>query len=160
MTLPPGSGPRHFAFHPTGRFAYSANELGSTVTTFWYDADNGTLSPVQTLSTLPPSFKDTNTVSEVVVHPSGKYVYVANRGHDSIAIFTVDAASGRLTAAGHESTEGKTPRNFNIDPTGTFLLAANQDSDSVVVFRLDPATGKLHATGQKLAIRKPVCVKW
>lgn len=159
-TLPPGSGPRHFAFHPSGRFAYSANELSSTVTTFWYDADNGTLSPVQTLSTLPPSFKETNTVAEVVVHPSGKYVYVANRGHDSIAIFTVDAASGRLTAAGHESTEGKTPRNFNIDPTGTFLLAANQDSDSVVVFRLDPATGKLRATGQKLGIRKPVCIKW
>jgi 6-phosphogluconolactonase len=160
VTLPPGSGPRHFAFHPSGRFAYSANELGSTVTTFWYDADNGTLSPVQTLSTLPPSFKEPNTVSEVVVHPSGKYVYVANRGHDSIALFTVDAATGRLTAAGHESTQGKTPRNFSIDPTGTFLLAANQDSDSVVVFRLDSATGKLRATGQKLAIRKPVCVKW
>jgi 6-phosphogluconolactonase len=161
-TLPPGSGPRHFAFHPSGRFAYSANELGSTVTTFWYDAENGTLSPVQTLSTLPASFKDanTNTVSEVVVHPSGKYVYAANRGHDSIAIFTVDAATGRLTAAGHESTQGKTPRNFNIDPSGTFLLAANQDSDSVVVFRLDPATGKLRATGQKLALRKPVCIKW
>ena len=159
-TLPPGSGPRHFAFHPSGRFAYSANELGSTVTTFWYDADNGTLSPVQTLSTLPPSFKESNTVSEVVVHPSGKYVYVANRGHDSIALFTVDATTGRLTAAGHESTEGKTPRNFSIDPSGTFLLAANQDSDSVVVFRLDPATGKLKATGQKLMIRKPVCIKW
>jgi 6-phosphogluconolactonase len=160
VTLPPGSGPRHFAFHPSGRFAYSANELGSTVTTFWYDAENGTLSPVQTLSTLPASFKEPNTVAEVVVHPSGKYVYVANRGHDSIAIFTVDAATGRLTAAGHESTQGKTPRNFNIDPSGTFLLAANQDSDSVVVFRLDPATGKLRATGQKLAIRKPVCIKW
>ncbi len=160
VELPPGSGPRHFAFHPTGRFAYSANELGSTVTTFWYDAENGTLSPVQTLSTLPSSFKEPNTVAEVVVHPSGKYVYVANRGHDSIAIFTVDAATGRLTAAGHESTQGKTPRNFNIDPSGTFLLAANQDSDSVVVFRLDPATGKLKATGQKLAIRKPVCIKW
>jgi 6-phosphogluconolactonase len=161
-TLPPGSGPRHFAFHPSGRFAYSANELGSSVTTFWYDAENGTLSPVQTLSTLPASFKDTNTntVSEVVVHPSGKYVYAANRGHDSIAIFTVDAATGRLTAAGHESTQGKTPRNFSIDPSGTILLAANQDSDSVVVFRLDPSTGKLKATGQKLAIRKPVCIKW
>jgi 6-phosphogluconolactonase len=159
-TLPPGSGPRHFAFHPSGRFAYSANELGSTVTAFWYDADAGTLSPIQTLSTLPKSFKEPNTVSEVVVHPSGKYVYVANRGHDSLAIFNVDAATGRLTAAGHESTQGKTPRNFNIDPTGTFLLAANQDSDSVVIFRLDPATGKLSPTGQKFSIRKPVCVKW
>jgi 6-phosphogluconolactonase len=159
-SLPPGSGPRHLAFHPTGRFVYVANELASTVNVFWYDADAGSLSSVQTISTLPPAFKETNTVSEVVVHSSGKFVYVANRGHDSIAIFNVDVVTGRLTAAGHESTQGKTPRNFNIDPTGTFLLAANQDSDSVVVFRLDPATGKLKATGQTVKIRKPVCVRF
>jgi len=156
----PGAGPRHFAFHPSGRFAYVVNELGSTITAFWYDAENGTLSNVQTLSTLPKEFKETNTAAEVVAHPSGKYVYSSNRGHDSIAIFSVDAVTGRLTAIGPESTQGKTPRNFNIDPSGNYLLVANQDSDSVVVFRLDPATGKLKATGQVLKIHKPVCVKF
>jgi 6-phosphogluconolactonase len=156
----PGAGPRHFAFHPSGRFAYVVNELGSTITVFWYDADNGTLSNIQTISTLPKGFKETNTAAEVVVHPSGKYVYSSNRGHDSIAIFSVEPITGRLTSLGHESTQGKTPRNFSVDPTGTFLLAANQDSNSVVVFRVDPATGRLKPTGQTLKVHNPVCIKW
>ena len=116
--IAPGSGPRHFAFHPTGRFAYVINELASTITAFWYDAENGSLSTVQTISTLPKDFKGENTTAEIVVHPSGKYVYGSNRGHDSIAMFSVDAATGRLTAMGHEPTQGHTPRNFSIDPTG------------------------------------------
>jgi 6-phosphogluconolactonase len=155
-----GAGPRHFAFDPTGRFAYAIDELDSTITAFWYDADNGTLSRIQVVSTLPKDFHGVNTASEVAVHPSGKYVYGANRGHDSIAIFTVDAASGKLTPDGHESTQGKTPRNFAIDPTGSFLLAANQDSNSVVVFRIDAATGRLRPTGQKLRMKEPVCVRY
>ncbi len=155
-----GAGPRHFAFDPTGRFAYAIDELDSTITAFWYDADNGTLSRVQTVSTLPKDFHGVNTASEVAVHPSGKYVYGANRGHDSIAIFTVDAASGKLTPDGHESTQGKTPRNFAIDPTGSFLLAANQDSNSVVVFRIDASNGRLRPTGQKLRMKGPVCVRY
>lgn len=155
-----GAGPRHFAFDPTGRFAYAIDELDSTITAFWYDADNGTLSRVQTVSTLPKDFHGVNTASEVAVHPSGKYVYGANRGHDSIAIFTVDAASGKLTPDGHESTQGKTPRNFAIDPTGSFLLAANQDSNSVVVFRIDASNGRLRPTGQKLRMKEPVCVRY
>ncbi len=155
-----GAGPRHFAFDPTGRFAYAIDELDSTITAFWYDADNGTLSRIQVVSTLPKDFHGVNTASEVAVHPSGKYVYGANRGHDSIAIFTVDAASGKLTSDGHESTQGKTPRNFAIDPTGSFLLAANQDSNSVVVFRIDAATGRLRPTGQKLRMKEPVCVRY
>jgi 6-phosphogluconolactonase len=155
-----GAGPRHLAFDPTGRFAYVIDELDSTITAFWYDAENGTLSRVQVVSTLPKDFHGENTASEVAVHPSGKFVYGANRGHDSLAIFSVDPVSGKLIAVGHESTQGKTPRNFAIDPTGAFLLAANQDSDSVVVFRIDAATGRLRATGQKLQIRQPVCVRY
>jgi 6-phosphogluconolactonase len=158
--IAPGSGPRHFAFHPTGRFAYVINELASTITAFWYDAENGSLSTVQTISTLPKDFKGENTTAEIVVHPSGKYVYGSNRGHDSIAMFSVDAATGRLTAMGHEPTQGHTPRNFSIDPTGTYLLAANLDSNTVTVFHLDPSTGRLKATGQKLQIHKPSCMKW
>jgi 6-phosphogluconolactonase len=155
-----GAGPRHLAFDPTGRFAYVVDELDSTITTFWYDAENGTLSRVQVVSTLPKDFHGENTASEVAVHPSGKFVYGANRGHDSLAIFAVDPVSGKLTPVGHESTQGKTPRNFAIDPTGAFLLAANQDSDSVVIFRIDAATGRLRPTGQRLRIHQPVCVRY
>jgi 6-phosphogluconolactonase len=155
-----GAGPRHLAFDHTGRFAYVIDELDSTITTFWYDAENGTLSRVQVVPTLPNDFHGENTASEVAVHPSGKFVYGANRGHDSLAIFSVDPVSGKLKAEGHESTQGKTPRNFAIDPTGNFLLAANQDSDSVVIFRIDPATGRLRATGQKLQVHQPVCIRY
>jgi 6-phosphogluconolactonase len=160
VKVAPGAGPRHFAFDPTGRFAYAIDELDSTITTFWYDAENGTLSRIQVVSTLPKDFRGVNTASEVVVHPSGKFVYGANRGHDSIALFTVDAASGKLSSEGHEPTQGKTPRNIAIDPTGAFLLAANQDSDSVVVFRIDAANGHLRPTGQKLRMHQPVCVRY
>jgi 6-phosphogluconolactonase len=160
VKVAPGAGPRHFAFDPTGRFAYAIDELDSTITAFWYDTENGTLSRVQVVSTLPKDFRGVNTASEVVVHPSGKFVYGANRGHDSIALFSVDPASGKLNPDGHEPTQGKTPRNIAIDPTGAFLLAANQDSDSVVVFRIDAANGRLRPTGQKLRIHQPVCVRY
>jgi 6-phosphogluconolactonase len=156
----PGGGPRHFALDPTGRFAYVIDELDSTITVFWYDSENGTLSRIQVVSTLPKDYHRVNTASEVAVHPSGKFVYGANRGHDSIALFSVDPVSGKLNPEGHEPTQGKTPRNFAIDPTGAFLLAANQDSDSVVVFRIDPANGRLRATGQQLRIHQPVCVRY
>jgi 6-phosphogluconolactonase len=155
-----GAGPRHLAFDRTGRFAYVIDELDSTITAFWYDAENGTLSRIQVVPTLPKDFHGENTASEVAVHPTGKFVYGANRGHDSLAIFSVDPVSGKLTAEGHESTQGKTPRNFAIDPTGAFLLAANQDSDSVVIFRIDAATGRLRPTGQKLQIHQPVCIRY
>jgi 6-phosphogluconolactonase len=156
----PGSGPRHFAFHPNGRYAYIINEMASTVTALAYDAQKGTLTPLQTLSTLPGGFKGNSSTAEVQVHPSGKFLYGSNRGHDSIAIFKIDPDTGRLTAAGHQSTQGKTPRNFGIDPTGQYLLAANQDSDSIVVFRIDPATGALTPTGQVVEAPTPVCVKF
>ncbi len=155
----PGAGPRHVAFHPNGKFVYAINELNSTVTAYRYDAAKGTLTEIQTVSTLPEGFTGTNTTAEVQVHPSGRFLYGSNRGHDSIAIFTIDS-EGKLTSIGHQPTQGKTPRNFGIDPTGTYLLAANQDSDNLVVFRIDPQTGKLEPTGLTLEILTPVCVKF
>ncbi len=155
----PGSGPRHFDFHPNGRYAYVINELGSTITAFRYDPERGVLSTLQTVSTLPEGFQGNNTTADVHVHPSGKFLYGSNRGHDSIAIFAVDAESGKLRLIGHEPTQGKSPRNFGIDPTGTYLLAANQDTANVVVFRIDPASGKLQATGSSAKVAYPVCVK-
>ncbi len=159
-SLAPGSGPRHFAFHPGGRFAYVINELKSTVTALAYDARRGTLEPLESLSTLPEGFQGQSTTAEVQVHPSGRFVYGSNRGHDSIAIFAVDATTGTLRPVGHEPTQGKTPRNFGIDPTGRYLLAANQDSDSVVVFRIDRESGKLSPTGSSVTVGSPVCVKF
>ncbi len=155
----PGSGPRHFAFHPTGRFAYVCNELTSEITAFTYDSQRGALEEIHTLSTLPEPVKG-NSTAEIQVHPGGKFVYVSNRGHDSLAIFTIDQATGKLIAAGHAKTGGKTPRNFGIDPTGQFILAANQNTSDVFVFRIDQATGALTLTGQSIKVGSPVCVKY
>ena len=157
--LPPGAGPRHFAFHPSGRYAYVINELSSTVTAFRYDAERGALESLQTVSTLPDDFDGRNTTAEVQVHPSGKFLYGSNRGHDSIACFAIDATTGKLTPIGHQSTQGRTPRNFRLDPTGSYLLAANQATDNVVLFRIDAKTGLLRPTGQSLTVPMPVCVK-
>jgi 6-phosphogluconolactonase len=155
----PGSGPRHFCFHPTGRYAYVINELLCTVTAFKYDASRGALTEIHTITTLPKDFKESNSTAEVLVTPDGRFLYGSNRGHDSIAEFSIDGATGRLTPIGHTPTGGKRPRNFGIDPTGQFLLAANQDSASIFIFRIDPKTGKLRPTGGKLEIASPVCVR-
>jgi 6-phosphogluconolactonase len=156
--LDPGAGPRHVAFHPSGRFLYSINELLSTVTAFKYDAQKGALDPVQTISTLPQAF-DGNSTAEVQVSRDGRFLYGSNRGHDSLAVFAIDAATGRLTAKGHVPSGGKSPRHFAIDPTGQWLLAAHQGSDNIVVFKLDAATGMPAATGKTVAASKPVCVE-
>lgn len=153
-----GAGPRHFTFHPKGQTAYVINELSNTISVLGYNADRGLFRALQSLSTLPEGFKGQNTTAEVVVHPSGRFLYGSNRGHDSIAMFAIDPTTDQLTALGQESTQGKQPRNFNIDPTGTYLLAANQGSDSVVVFRIDAQSGKLQATGTKVEAPSPVCV--
>lgn len=158
-TVKPGAGPRHFAFHPGGKSAYVINELQSTVTAFAYDTRRGVLTERQTLPTLPEGFDGDSTTAEVQVHPSGKFLYGSNRGHDSIAVFSIDSETGRLTPVEHESTQGQAPRNFGIDPTGTFLLAANQNSHTVVVFRIDQDTGELTPTGQKVDVPSPVCIK-
>jgi 6-phosphogluconolactonase len=156
----PGAGPRHFDFHPNGKFGYVINELDSTLTAFAYDREKGVLKELQTISTLPSDFKGTSYCADVHVHPSGKFVYGSNRGHDSIAAFAIDQSTGKMTLIGHESTVGKWPRNFGIDPTGAFLLVANQNTDNVITFRIDANTGKLKPTGQVTEIPVPVCVKF
>jgi 6-phosphogluconolactonase len=160
VKVAPGAGPRHFAFHPDNKHAYVINELNCTVTAFEYDAAGGALKIIQTLSTLPGKFKPGYSTAEVQVHPSGKFLYGSNRGHDSIAVFAIDPATGKLTRLENVPTGGRTPRNFGIDPTGRWLLAANQDSDNVVVFRIDPKTGRLHAAGHAATVPRPVCVKF
>ncbi len=159
--MPPGGGPRHFAFHPSGKFAYANSELTLAVTAMAYDAAKGTLKPLQTISTLPEgASKKGASTAEVQVHPSGKFVYVSNRGHDTIAIFSVDAETGKLTAVGHQGKDVKTPRNFCIDPAGKFLIVANQDGDSLVVFAIDQKTGELRPTGHRVEVPRPVCVRF
>lgn len=158
--LAPGAGPRHFAFHPTGRFAYAINELNSTVQAWTYDPEHGTLAPLQTISTLPADFHGTNYPADVQVHPSGKFLYGSNRGHDSIVVYAIDSRSGKLAYVENETGGIKTPRGFGIDPTGAFLLAASQDLDTIVVFRIDPASGALSPTGHSVKVPKPVCVKF
>lgn len=164
--VPPGSGPRHLAFHPNGKFIYVINEMALTVTVFGYDAKRGAIrtatgafAELQNLSTVPADYATTGKDSgaEIAVHPGGQFVYASNRGLDSIAVFSVEATTGKLTLVQNESTQGKTPRHFALDPTGKWLLAENQNSDSVVVFAIDAATGKLKPTGQALTIGAPTC---
>jgi 6-phosphogluconolactonase len=156
----PGSGPRHIVFHPNGRYAYIINEMASTITACGYDPRTGTLREIKTYPLLAADFQGRNTAAEVVVHPSGKFVYGSNRGDNTIAVFACDPDTGRLTFVERDSTEGKIPRNFEIDPSGKFLLAANQLSGSVVVFGIDENTGHLQATGAKIAVDAPECVKF
>lgn len=160
VAVPAGGGPRHFAFHPNGKFAYTNNELSSSVTAMSYDAAKGELSVLQTISTLPKGGFKGNSTAEVQVHPTGKFLYCSNRGHNSIAMFTIDASTGQLTAIGQQGKDIKTPRNFGIDPAGKHLIVANQDSDSLVVFRIDQKTGALESTGTKVEVPRPVCVKF
>lgn len=153
-----GAGPRQIAFAPDGRHAFVLNELDSTLTVCAYDPERGVLRPLETLTTIPGDFKGENTCAHIAVAPSGRFVYASNRGHDSIAIFALDASTGRLTVVGHESTGGQTPRAFAIDHTGNWLLAANQDSDSILSFRVDASSGLLARSGEESQIPAPVCV--
>jgi 6-phosphogluconolactonase len=156
--LPPGSGPRHIAFHPSNRYAYVNNELASTVTVFAHDAATGALSPVQTLRTVPAGFTGENNTAEIQASADGRFVYVANRGHNSIAVFQVNATSGTLTLLDVTPSLGDWPRDFKLDPTGGFLLVEHQKSDNIVVFRIDRATGRLTPTGHELRVSKPVSI--
>jgi 6-phosphogluconolactonase len=159
-TLAVGSGPRHFAMHPGGKFAWCVNELTLTVTGFASDAAAGTLTEIQTLSTIPAEVTDRAGFScaEIAVHPTGRFLYASNRGHDSIAMYAVDETTGRLSLLGVEPTRAKTPRHFAIAPGGRHLLAAGQDSGTVTVFAIDPATGRLTFTGESVAVPAPVCI--
>jgi 6-phosphogluconolactonase len=155
----PGAGPRHFTFDPSGKHGYVINEINSTVTAMSWDKERGAFTELQTVSTVPSDFKGENTTAEVQVHPSGKFLYGSNRGHDSIVEFAIDDR-GKLKLVGHTPTEGKVPRNFGIDPTGRWLIAANQNTDSLVVFAIDQKTGKLSPNGQSVKVSSPVCVKF
>ncbi|MFM9195032.1 MAG: lactonase family protein [Planctomycetia bacterium] len=157
-----GAGPRHFAFHPNGRFGYAVNELDLTVTAFAFDPQAGTLAPIEAVSTLPADVTDTKgfSTAEIVAHPNGRFLYASNRGPDSIAMYAVDGSTGRLTFLGTEPIRGKTPRNFTIDPSGRFLLAAGQNSHTVTVFAIDAETGKLSFTGESLEVPTPVCIRF
>jgi len=156
---PKGGGPRHFAFHPSGKFAYACEETSSAVTAFAYDADKGSLAELHTISTLPTKVEG-NSTAEVQVHRSGKFVYVSNRGHNSIAIFKVDASTGKLTAAGHQGQDIKIPRNFGIDPSGKWMVVCSQDGDHVNVFEIDQNSGALKPTDVRIEVGSPVCVKF
>jgi len=157
----PRGGPRHFDFHPNGKFVYVIQEIGLKVSVYAYDKARGALTELQTISTLPEGYKGENlSCADIHVHPSGKFVYGSNRGPDSIAVFAVDKNKGTLKAVDYTSTQGRTPRNFGIDPTGRFLIAANQNTNNLVVFRIDQKTGKLTPTGQNLEVGAPVCVRF
>jgi 6-phosphogluconolactonase len=151
VATPTGAGPRHLAFHPGGATAYLINETASTMTALAFDATAGTLTPKQTVSTLPPGFTGTNTAAEVHVHPSGKWLFGSNRGDDSIVVFSLDAA-GAMTVHGFTKTGGTTPRDFALDPSGTFLYAANEGTGDVVTFRFDAIAGTLTATGNTVSV--------
>lgn len=156
----PGAGPRHLDFHPDGRRACVINELDSSLTALSYDPATGSMESLGSVSTLPEGFTGDNSCADVHVHPGGEYVYGSNRGHDSIAVFRMDRATGRLTLVQHQSTLGRVPRNFAIHPGGRFLVAANQESDSLVVFAIDSATGRLSPVGDPIDVPVPVCVRF
>ena len=158
--LKAGSGSRHAIFSPNGRFLFVVNELASTATSFAYDPKTGDLKQINGVSTLPPEFTGRNDVAEVAIHPSGRFLYVSNRGLDSIAIFRVDLKKGNLTPLGGTPTGGKEPRHFTFDPSGNFLFAENQLSDTIVTFHVDAATGQLTPTGDNVAVPSPVCLKF
>ena len=157
ISVKPGSGPRHLAFHPNGRVVYVINEIASTLSVFEYEAQSGTLKEIQTISTLPDNFNSPNLCAEVQVHPSGKFVYASNRGHDSLAVFSVEATTGKLDFVEHRPSDGKTPRHFTIAPQGNWLMEENQDSNTIVVFQIDPQTGRVHRKGDAVELEAPVC---
>lgn len=154
----PGAGPRHVAVHPTGRFVYVVNEMQSTVSAFSYDAHAGSLRHIETLTTLPKDFTGQNSTAEILTDAKGRFLYLSNRGHDSIAVFAINPHNGTLSPVQDALTGGKTPRNFAIDPTGAWLFAANQESNTVTLFRVDSHTGRLTRTQSVLRTGKPVCV--
>ncbi|MFO0879198.1 MAG: lactonase family protein [Gemmataceae bacterium] len=158
VEVAPGAGPRHFAFHPSGKYAYVINEMNMTVSALAYDPTSGKLEVIQSVPTVEKKQKGDST-AEVVVHPSGKFVYGSNRGANSIAVFQVDEKTGKLTPSGRQGKGIKTPRNFAVDPTGRYCLVANQDGGSVIVFRIDPKTGALTPTEHRAEIPAPVCVR-
>lgn len=157
---PPGSGPRHLAFHPDGRWVLVLNELTSQLMLLEFDPASGRLTHRQSVSTLPEGFSGSNTAAEVAVHPNGRFVYTSNRGHDSLAVFRLDPTRPSLQLLQHQSSGGRTPRHFSLAPGGHELWAANQASHTVTRFRVDPSTGRLEPLGEVLPVGNPVCVRF
>jgi 6-phosphogluconolactonase len=155
----PGGGPRHFSIHPSSKFAYTNNEITMVVTGFSRNPEDGSLKAIQEISTIPAGFDGRKSTAECLVHPSGKFLYVSNRGHETITAFTIDQETGLLTYVENEPTGGKEPRNFFIDPSGKWLLAENQNSDTVYVFSIDQQTGALKPTGDFVTVGRPVCIR-
>jgi 6-phosphogluconolactonase len=160
VSVAPGSGPRHTAFDPRDRYVYAINETASSIVRFGWDSNRGVLTQFETVSTLPEGFTGVNTGAEILMHPSGKFLYATNRGNDSVAVFSVQADTGRLTPLQFISTEGKTPRNAEFDPTGKWLLVTNQDSNNAVVYRIDQSTGRLTENGDPVSVPGPFCERF
>lgn len=158
VRVKPGSGPRHFTFHPTGKYAYLVEEITSAVAVFSRNAETGALTIIQDdVKTLPAGFAGQNTSADIHIDPSGTFLYQSNRGYNALAIFAI-GNDGRLTKVGDQPTEGKTPRNFLIDPRGEFIFVANQESDNITIFKRNQKTGKLTYTGQSVNVPAPVCI--
>ncbi|WP_412967231.1 lactonase family protein [Fredinandcohnia sp. 179-A 10B2 NHS] len=160
LLVKPGSGPRHLTFHPNGKYAYIMTELSSEVIVTKYDSTNGSFTEIQTIPTIPSDFTENNQGSAIHISKDGKFVYAANRGHDSIASFQVDEATGKLTLIEYTSTEGAWPRDFVLDPSEDFLVASNQESSTLVLFSRDSVTGKLELLQKDVQVPDPVCVKF
>jgi 6-phosphogluconolactonase len=158
--IAPGSGPRHVRFHPNGRWVYLINEIASTIVAFTWDSVAGTLTPFQTVSTLPADFSGVSACAELEIHPNGRFLYGSNRGHDSVAVFAIDQATGKLSPVEFQPSGGKTPRNFAFDPTARWLILTNQDSSNAVVFRVDPNSGRLTETGDPVPVPSPFCERF
>jgi len=158
VNVSPGSGPRHFVFHPSGKFAYLAEELTSSVCTFSVNKVTGALDILEdTVPSLPESFKASNTSADIHTDVKGKYLYLSNRGLNALSIFSI-SPTGKISLVGHQETNGKTPRNFLVDPKGEFIFVANQDSDTIMMFRTNAKTGKLVAVGKPVKVPSPVCL--
>lgn len=155
-----GAGPRHLDFHPNGEYVYVLNELDSTLSAFERNPDTGDLREIGIQPTVPAEFEGTSFAADVHVHPSGEWVFCSNRGHDSIAVFEIDARTGATTVQNHESTRGEWPRNFALDATGQLLFVENRDTDEIVAFRFDERTGGLDATGDTVDVPDPVCMQF
>jgi 6-phosphogluconolactonase len=157
--LQPGAGPRHLAFHPNGSYAFVINELDSTITSFTYNRDNGQLTSIETVPTLPSDYTSENSCAEIAVSSDGKFLYGSNRGHDSIVVYAINETTGKLSLVEHVSVEGQHPRHFALTPNGNYLIAANRDTNNIVTFRVDKESGKLQYTGKSVTVSKPVCVQ-
>jgi 6-phosphogluconolactonase len=160
VAVSPGSGPRHIAFHPNGKFVYLINEMACTIITFGWDSATGKLTELQTSSTLPSDFKGKNACAEIEVYPNGKFLYASNRGHESLAVFAIDSTTGKISLLEHIPTQGHSPRNFTFDPTNKWLIVTNHNSDNAVVFKVDEKSGHLTPVGKPVPIVYPFCVRF